>query len=368
MEVSAGDWDALNTTGNPFFRHAFLSALEEAGCVGPTTGWRPQHLLLYEGARLAAAMPLYLKFHSFGEFVFDWAWAEAYARAGLAYYPKLVNAVPFTPATGPRLLAADARAASQMRRAALAAARKWGVSSMHCLFPTHQEAATWQGLGLLLRRDCQFHWRNRAYRDFDDFLDGFTAKRRKEVRRERRRATACGLHIEWLQGADIRSRHWNQMYEFYVRHTSNKGGQAYLTRGFFHRLGETMNDATLLLFASRHGRAVAGAMFIEGGNALYGRYWGASEAISCLHFEMCFYRPIDYCISHGLGRFEAGAQGEHKLGRGLAPAATYSVHWLADARFHQAIGAYLKREAERVNEYERVLQRHAPYRRLRREA
>jgi uncharacterized protein len=364
-EIPAGQWDAL-TTGQPFLRHAFLQALENSGCVAAASGWTPTHLLCRQGNDVVGAMPLYLKDHSFGEFVFDWAWAEAYARAGIDYYPKLVCAVPYTPATGPRLLIhprADVQAvADTLRSEAIRLAENLGVSSLHVLFPPEEEIDGWRRCGLLERRDCQFHWHNAGYGGFDDFLAGFSAKRRKEARRERRIAREQ-VTIRMVPGAEATTAHWEAMYALYRRHMMLKGSPIYLNRQCFHLWAAGMAEAFRLCVAERDGRIVAGALLVQGPDTLYGRYWGSFEELPCLHFELCYYAPIEYCIEHRLARFEAGAQGEHKLGRGLSPVATYSMHWIAHAGFRRAIGDYLERERQGITDYMHEAARLTPFRR-----
>jgi predicted N-acyltransferase len=363
--VDAGAWDAL-TTGQPFLRHAFLHALEASGCVAPDTGWTPMHLVCRHQDAIVGALPLYLKAHSYGEFVFDWAWADAYARAGIDYYPKLVSAVPYTPATGPRLLlhaGADADAvAGALRRSAIGLAERLGLSSLHVLFPAEGELAGWRQDGLLERRDCQFHWRNADYADFDDFLAGFSSKRRKEARRERRIAREQ-VAIRMLTGAEAGPEHWDAMYALYRRHLHEKGSPPYLNRACFARWAETMPEAFRLCLAERDGRIVAGALLVQGPDTLYGRYWGSFEPLPCLHFELCYYAPIEYCIREGLARFEAGAQGEHKLGRGLSPVNTHSMHWIAHPGFRHAIADFLAREHGGIDHYMHEAARLTPFRR-----
>jgi hypothetical protein len=363
--IPARQWDAL-TSGQPFLRHAFLHAMEASGSVSAATGWTPMHLVCRQGDAVVGALPLYLKAHSFGEFVFDWAWADAYARAGIDYYPKLVSAVPYTPATGPRLLVhpdADAGAVCErLIAAAIALAESLDVSSMHVLFPTQHEADLWQRAGLLPRQDCQFHWHNNGYGDFEDFLAGFSSKRRKEARRERRIAREQ-VTIRMVAGNEAGETQWDAMVALYRRHMMVKGSPAYLNRECFRLWASTMADAFRLCLAERDGRVIAGALLVQGPDTLYGRYWGSFEDLPCLHFELCYYAPIAYCIAQGLARFEAGAQGEHKLGRGLEPAATHSMHWIAHPAFRHAIADYLAREREGVGQYMQEAGRLTPFRR-----
>ena len=364
-EIPAGQWDAL-TAGQPFLRHVFLHALEASGCVAAASGWTPIHLVCRQGNDVVGALPLYLKNHSFGEFVFDWAWAEAYARTGIDYYPKLVSATPYTPASGPRLLVhpdADATAVTaSLRSAAIRLAEGMGVSSLHVLFPTDEEAAGWQRMGLLRRQDCQFHWHNHEYGDFDDFLASFSAKRRKEARRERRIAREQ-VSIRMITGNEATPAQWDTMYALYRRHTLYKGSPAYLNRECFHLWESNMADVFRLCLAERDGRIIAGALLVQGPDTLYGRYWGSFEELPCLHFELCYYAPIEYCIVHKLARFEAGAQGEHKLGRGLVPVPTYSMHWIAHPGFRHAIEEFLERERQGIDHYMQDAQSLTPFRR-----
>ncbi|MBI2753498.1 MAG: N-acetyltransferase [Betaproteobacteria bacterium] len=357
--VSTAEWNAL-ARGNPFVRHEFLSALIESGCAGARAGWQPQFLLLERGGRLAAAMPLFVKSHSYGEYVFDWAWADAYQRHGLEYYPKLLCAVPFTPVAGPRLLAADDAARRTLIAGALEAAREF--SSLHVLFPDAAEAALMRGAGMLLRRAVQFHWKNAGYADFDDFLARLTHRRRKVIRQERRRVREAGVAFRWLRGAQIERAHWDFFERCYRRTYAAHRSTPYLNRDFFLRLGETLPEHTLMILAERQGRAVAAALNLVAGGALYGRYWGAIEHVPLLHFEACYYQAIEFAIAHRLERFEGGAQGEHKLFRGLMPVESLSAHWLAHPRFARAIEDYLERETLGVARYVDELREHSPFR------
>lgn len=359
-------WNALTDGANPFVRHEFLNGLERYGCLEPH-GWFPQHLLAVEGGRVLGALPLYLRSNSFGEFVFDWAWAEAYERAGGRYYPKLVSAIPFTPATGPRLLVPGQGAeADQVRntlvQGAVELARDLGVSSLHCLFPQEQDARRFEGLGLMRRSGCQYHWFNRGYSDFDDFLSLLTSKRRKQIRRERREVAESGVVVEVLGGAEIDAQHWRVFHEFYCSTFYRKWGEPRLTLEFFQSLGKTMPRETLLLLAKHKGSYVAGAFAMCGTDTLFGRHWGCSEQFRSLHFEMCYYRTIGICIERRLRRLDAGAQGEHKVARGFEPVPTWSVHWLRDSGFSRAVSGFLEREATMVEAYMRELQPHLPYR------
>ena len=366
-EVPAAAWDACAGTANPFLRHAFLSALEESGSAARESGWLPQHLAIFdERERLLAAVPLYLKGHSYGEYVFDWSWANAYERAGGAYYPKLQCCVPFTPATGPRLLIHPEAERETMAGALIGGlaelARRHDVSSLHVTFP---EEAEWEALGaagFLQRIGLQYHWQNRGYDSFDDFLGDLVSRKRKAIKRERREALAHGVTVKVLQGDDIRPRHWDAFYRFYLSTSDRKWGQAYLNREFFTLLGETMGEQVVLMIAEDDGRPVAGALNLAGEDALYGRNWGAHGRFKFLHFELCYYRAIDYAIRHRLARVEAGAQGEHKIQRGYLPTRTYSAHLIRDQGLRDAIAHFLTQERTMIRHEEAALAEQSPFR------
>jgi predicted N-acyltransferase len=365
-EVASADWNALAADGAPFLRHEFLGALERHHCVGADSGWTPSHLLLVdERNTIAAAMPLYRKLHSWGEFVFDFAWAQAYARHGLSYYPKLVSAIPFTPASGPRLLVRQGPEGVALRRElvdqVLAYAADEGLSSFHALFAERSQARELASRGLLLRRDCQFHWYNHGYADFDAFLATFTAEKRKKVRRERRRVVEAGIEFQTLGGAELDERSWRTIYALHADTFLRHGHTPYLSLEFFRELARTMPDHLVVQRALRGTRTIGAAICFRGGDTLYGRYWGASEEHHSLHFETCYHQGIDYCIREGLQRFEPGTQGEHKVSRGFEPAITWSAHWIADERFARAIETYLEREAAAVNEYATQVSAHVPF-------
>lgn len=364
--VPAAQWDTLAAADhNPFLRHAFLAGLERHGCVGERWGWRPRHLLAHEDGRLVGALPLYRKDNSYGELVFDWSWADAYQRAGLAYYPKLVSAIPYTPATGPRLLLApDAPhdLAEHLLHAALEQTRQLGGSSLHVLFPDAAQTAFLQANGLLRRTGTQFHWFNRGYRDFDDFLDGFKAEKRKKLKRERRRVAEQGVTLELREGRDIDEVHWAAFHSFYRSTFDKRGGYATLSEEFFRSLGELMPEQVVLVLARHSGRYVAGALSFRGSDTLYGRHWGCEAEFNSLHFEACYYLGLEYCIRHGLQRFEPGAQGEHKVARGFEPVPTWSAHWLAHTGFSAAVAKYLAHEEAATETYMRELSDHLPYR------
>ncbi|MFO1166969.1 MAG: GNAT family N-acetyltransferase [Rhodoblastus sp.] len=337
---------------NPFLTHAFLSSLEESGSATARTGWAGAHVLVEDASgRLRACAPAYLKSHSQGEYVFDHGWADAYERAGGSYYPKLQVAVPFTPVTGRRLLLADG--AGETERTALlqglrAIVRNAGASSIHITFPTHAEWAALGETGLLQRTGQQFHFFNRGYASFEEFLGDLASRKRKAIRKERATALAPGIEIEWVTGQDLREEHWDAFFAFYMDTGSRKWGRPYLTRTFFSLLGERLADRVLLVMAKRAGRFIGGALNLIGDDALYGRNWGAIEEHPCLHFEACYYQAIDFAISRKLKRVEAGAQGEHKLARGYRPVTTYSAHEIADVRLERAVADYLARERRQV--------------------
>jgi len=344
--VEPSAWDRLVDAagGNVFLRHAWLYALEASGCVGGRTGWQPCHLLAFDGTRLSGALPCYLKSHSYGEYVFDWAWADAYRRAALAYYPKLVAAVPFSPCPGPRLLAAELAVADGLVAEAMRFARVSGLSSLHVLFPSAAEIARWTAHGLMHRQGVQFHWQNAGYADFEQFLATMTHDKRKRIRQDRRYVEAAGVRFRVRVGRAIQREEWaffRRCYELtYFRHHSTP----YLNLDFFTRIGRECNDAAVLFIGERAGVPICSSLCLASGRTLYGRYWGAIEPLRSLHFEACYYQPIAWAITHGFERFEGGAQGTHKLARGLLPAPTHSAHWIADPRFASAIDDYLARE------------------------
>lgn len=367
QDLAAADWNRLAGDAQPFLRYEFLAGLERHGCLSGH-GWAPLHLVAADGrGRLVGAMPLYLKDNSFGEFVFDWSWAQAYERAGGRYYPKLVSAVPFTPVTGPRLLI-DPQSEPRPVAAALVEAgrglcERHRLASINWLFPDETQARELAGHGGLLRMGCQYHWDNPGYRDFQDFLDQLNAKHRKQIRRERREVAEAGIEIETLAGGEISEEQWRIYHGFYRSTFDRKWGEPRLTLDFFRHLSETMPEQTLLIMAKYQGRYVAGAFAMRGADTLYGRHWGCSEFHRHLHFEVCYYRTIDYCIRHGLKRLDAGAQGEHKLARGFRPVRTWSVHWLNDAGFRRAVAEFLGRETTMIELYLHQLANESPYRR-----
>lgn len=371
--ISAADWDACANpdaaTHNPFVSHAFLSALETSGSVGPGSGWLPRHLALEDDAGgISATAPCYVKTNSQGEYVFDHNWADAYEQAGGRYYPKLQLAVPFTPVPGPRLLAkpgprqhADEQA---LAAGAIAFAEQAGFSSIHITFTDRELQSRLAPQGYLARTGQQFHWHNRGYQSFEDFLSALASRKRKAIRKERLDAVRGGaLTIEQITGSDITEAHWDAFYRFYIDTGNRKWGRPYLNRAFFSQLGAAMAERCLLVLVKRDGATIAGALNLIGGDCLYGRYWGAIEQHPCLHFEVCYYQAIDYAIAHGLARVEAGAQGEHKLARGYVPVETYSAHWIADDGLRRAVDHFLKRERRAVTEINSSLDALGPYRR-----
>jgi len=367
--VDGAVWDACAGSDNPFVRHAFLLALEESGSVGPATGWLPQHLLLEDAdGCLIGAVPLYLKEHSYGEYVFDHAWADAYQRAGGQYYPKLQAAVPFTPVPGPRLLVHPADAGTMAgRRAALIAAlqrltSESGLSSLHVTFPDKQDTEALEQAGFLMRMGCQYHWENRGYREFADFLAALSARKRKAIRKEREAIAAAGIEHRIYSGDALETRHWDTFFAFYIDTGSRKWGRPYLTRAFFESLGQRMAEEVVLILAEKNGQPIAGALNLRGRTALYGRHWGTCAGVPFLHFETCYYQAIDYAIAHGLERVEAGAQGEHKIQRGYLPVPTWSAHWIVHDGFRAAIADFLIRERTLLEAEMATLETFSPYR------
>jgi uncharacterized protein len=367
-QIDARSWNALAGAGQPFLRHEFFLALEQSGCAAPRTGWSPRHLVMEDSDGVpVAAMPLFRKSHSRGEFVFDFSWASAYAEHGLKYYPKLLTSVPFTPVTGPRILAApgaDAKAVTKlMCRAAVNYAEEQQLSSWHILFPTGEVAQELDRTGLILRRDCQFHWFNQGYDSFEAFLTTFTAEKRKKAKRERRRVAEAGIEFDTLHGDDMTDSLWNTVYEFYADTFYRHGHEPYLNLDFFKRISAAMPDDIMLKVARVGTEPIAVAIFFVGGDALYGRYWGAGGNFHSLHFEACYYQGIEYCIEKKLQRFEPGTQGEHKVPRGFVPSMTHSAHYIADPRFAAAIRDYARREARGVDSYAASVNEHVPYHR-----
>ena len=373
-DIDSREWNALDGAGCPFLRHEFLAALEHTGCVGRHTGWEPSFVTLSDDLGLAAAAPAYIKTHSYGEFVFDFAWAQAYTRHHRRYYPKLVVAVPFTPATGPRLLVRAGLEPTAVAKRLLEALESHAVSqrlsSVHALFVDEPARAACEQAGWLLRRDCQFHWTNRGYPTFDAYLETFTAEKRKKARRERRRVAEAGIRFETRFGSDLDEPLLDSIYAFHRDTFLRHGNEPYLSRQFFGEIARTLGDALMIKIAlhrstDRAGspeRPVAAAIFFWSQEALYGRYWGAAEDYHSLHFETCYHQGIEFCIERGIRRFEPGTQGEHKVSRGFEPTLTWSAHFIAEDAFREAIGDYLEREAGAIDDYAAEVREHVPYR------
>ena len=364
--IGERDWNRLAGPRYPFLQHSFLRAAESSGCVAATTGWQPRHIAIYDPRRrLVAAMPLYEKSHSWGEFVFDWAWAEAYRRAGLGYYPKLISAVPFTPAPAPKLLhagPADANYPELLASAAVDLARDSGCSSLHVQFPLAEELSALRAAGLKLRKDCQFHWHNQGYRSFDDFLSTFNSAKRKKAKRDRRRVSEQGITFRWIRGRETDRRIWNEVHELICLTFLRRGSMPYYDTEFFLALAAAQPDNVLIVLAQQDAESIAAAVFYEGEETLYGRYWGSRADYNALHFETCYYQGIEYCIAHGKKIFEPGTQGEHKISRGFVPVTTWSAHWLERPEFFQAIGDYLEDEQQHIDRYIEAVNTHSPYR------
>lgn len=365
--VAAADWNSLAHQDNPFLTHEFLAALERNQCVGHHFGWLPRHLVAKDDSgRLLGAVPMYLKFNSYGEFVFDWSWADAYARHGLNYYPKLVSGIPYTPATGPRILihpnfVLDHAVMDSLIQYSIEYAQSLGVSSLHWLFPVKNDMDYLSKHGLLTRLGCQYHWENRAYQDFDGFLEQFTSVKRKKVKQERRRVQEAGIKIEVLRGLDIDAQHWTIFSDFYASTFARKGGVATFNRAFFVEVGRTMGEGVVLTLAKHGTDYVAGALCYQGGGTLHGRHWGCTDQFNALHFELCYYQGIEFCIAEQLRRFEPGAQGEHKISRGFLPEATWSAHWVAHPAFRAAIADFLQQEQTMMEIQMKELHAHSPY-------
>lgn len=356
-QIGANDWNRLSDNSQyPFLQHAFLSALEDSGSTTVGTGWEPHHLLVRDRGQLCAAVPLYRKTHSYGEYVFDWAWADAYQRSGRHYYPKLVTAIPFTPASGPRFLLAnsveDECLLPMLTSAITEEALSLGASSWHCLFPETSVSEQLAARGFSRRLGCQFHWFNRGYRDFDDFLESFASRKRKNLKKERRRVVEQGIELVVKSGDEVTQSEWDLFYQLYhLTYFKRSGRQGYLGPDFFHRLAESMPASIVLVVAYQEGEMIAAALNFRDREYLYGRYWGCKQEFNFLHFEACYYQGIDYAIQHGLKRFDPGAQGEHKIQRGFTPVATWSNHWIAEPLFKDAIDDFLQREQASVSAY-----------------
>ena len=367
-ELDSSQWNALSDGDNPFLRYEFLNALEQHDCLGEKHGWLPHHLLCFDdtGEQLLAALPLYLKDNSYGEFVFDWGWADAYQRNGLDYYPKLVSCIPYTPAQGPRLLihedVEDREAmAHALIEAAIELARQQQLSSLHILFTQEDDTRRLREHGLLMRMGVQFHWHNRGYKDFEDYLGHFSSKKRKNIRQERRKVAQSGIEIECLHGDQISDEQWQRIYHFYQVTFHKKSGYPSLSLGFFQAIAKQMPNSLVVFMALYEGRYVAASICFRGDTGLYGRHWGCDEAFDSLHFELCYYQGLEYAIHHGLQLFEPGAQGEHKVSRGFEPTRTWSGHWIAHPQFSQAIDNHLQHETQGMEHYHHSLTEHLPF-------
>jgi hypothetical protein len=369
-EVDAQDWDALDRSDHPFLKHAFLDALEATGCVGVDSGWIPAHLVVRDShsGKLVAAVPQYLKTHSWGEFVFDWSWAQSYQRSGLEYYPKQLSAIPFTPVTGPRFLLSDdgdtsAELRDQLASLLLESARHAAASGAHVNFTLDADQAALERAGFMRRHDCRFLWHNRGYRTFDDFLATFRADKRKKAKRERRKVEESGIAFRSLAGEDIDAGLWHTIFGFSERTFLRHGNGHYLNVEFLMRVAAALPGMVVVKVAERAGTPVAAAVFFAGGGWLYGRYWGSAGQEDSLHFEACYYQGIEHCIARGLQYFDPGTQGEHKLARGFEPTRTTSAHWLEHDGFRNAVARYLEREREAVDDYIAAARQHLPYQR-----
>jgi predicted N-acyltransferase len=367
--VARDEWNALCATDYPFIRHEFFAALEDSGSTCAATGWQPHHLILRDDQQLRAAIPLFIKTHSYGEYVFDWSWADAYRRHGAAYYPKLVNAIPFTPCYGPRWLGIADPANQDYLPVLIAALTKetdaLSASGWHCLFPQDEVSAELAGAGASMRLGCQFHWFNRQYKNFDDFLATMTARKRKNINKERRQVIAEGFNFVHKEGDEITPADWDFFYSLYRNTYAKRSGHTgYLTRDFFHELGRLLPTNTLMICAERAATPVAAALYLRDSTTLYGRYWGCLQEYDFLHFETCYYQGIDYAIARGLQRFDGGAQGEHKIQRGFEPVITYSNHWLAHPGFRNAIDHFLIEETAEIKNYVADAQGYLPFKRI----
>ena len=359
-DINATQWNDL-AGDHPFVRHEFLLALDQTQCAVSNTGWAPHFLLLHRNGRLAAAMPLYLKSHSRGEYVFDGMWARAFEQHGIAYYPKLLGAIPFTPVPGPRLLAKSHADRVLLARQAIKIAQQNNLSSLHILFPLHADCLALRAAGFMFRENVQFHWSNQQYRTIDDFLGSLTQPKRKKIRQDRKKVAQSGVTFRWLQGREISAQALEFFFHCYCRTYFEHGNAPYLNHDFFALLGNDMADSLVLVIAEKEGTPVASAMNIRGADTLYGRYWGTTEFISGLHFETCYMQAIEFCINHQLSSFQGGAQGEHKLSRGMLPVQTWSAHWVSDSRYADAIAGFLARETPAVASYIDELREHSPF-------
>ena len=365
-QVDSAAWNLLSGEAYPFLRHEFLLAMEQSGSVSEQTGWMPAHLLVMDQEKLLAVMPLYHKLHSYGEYVFDHQWAQAYQQHGLAYYPKWVTAIPFTPCQGDRIViqpeGTDQLAVMQILLAFIKQrSEQLNISSWHCLFPEQQQAELLRSLGLSIREGVQFHWFNQGYSDFNDFLNTLNASKRKMLKRERRKVSEQGIHLLRITGTEVSESQWQAFFQFYAMTYVKRGSQPYLNLAFFQQIAATMGEQLLLVLAIRDDKTIAAALSFVGSDTLYGRYWGCYDEYNSLHFETCYYQGLDYCIERGLKRFDSGAQGEHKISRGFEPITTYSAHWIKDARFAAAIEHFLDREQKAVQSYKQDAAAYLPF-------
>lgn len=364
-EIKAADWNRLAGFDYPFLRHEFMSALELSGSVCEQTGWLPSHLTVMEGGELLAIMPLYLKRHSWGEFVFDQQWAQAYQQQGIDYYPKYLTAIPLTPCQGPRIAikpGVDSLAVMQCLLTYIQQlSERQNISSWHCLFPAGPQLEQLRSLGLSIREGVQFQWFNRGYRDFDDYLQTFSASKRKMLKRERRRVAEQGIRLLRVPGAEITDQQWQIFFKFYTMTYLKRGSEPYLNLAFFKLIAASMSEQLLLVLAVKDGGYIGAALSFVGGDSLYGRYWGCYEEYNALHFEACYYQGLEYCIEHGLKRFDSGAQGEHKISRGFEPVTTYSAHWIKDARFARAVEQFVDSERKAVQRYKQDAVSYLPF-------
>jgi uncharacterized protein len=359
-KIDPAQWNHL-AGDHPFLRHEFLLALDTSQCAVTHTGWAPHYLLLHRNARIVGAMPLYLKSHSRGEYVFDMAWARAFEQHGINYYPKLLGAVPFTPVPGPRLLARTHADRVLLARQAIEITRQNELSSLHILFPQHADCEALREAGFMFREDVQFHWRNQSYRTIDDFLSSLNQQKRKKINQDRKKSAQSGIRFRWLRGDEIDDENLAFFFKCYCRTYLEHGNAPYLNYDFFSRLRQTMKNSLLIVLAEKGGKAIASALNIRGPDTLYGRYWGTTQFVSGLHFEICYMQAIEFCIDHRISSFEGGAQGEHKLSRGLLPVKTYSAHWVRDRQYAQAIADFLARETPAVDDYVDQLKMHSPF-------